>query len=247
MSNSIAVRDPEHKPLSISPILEAIGPSLAEFNANAQFLLAQAQRAEVRDQGTLGRAGELARSARALAKEADDLRTKVVKPLNGLVKQVNELVKPITDTAAQAKSLIEGKQTAFIREEQKRAAAAAAAERKRIEDEALRLAESQAQLGDQAGADIIMESGAQAAESLKVERVKAIGDYGATVGSRRVVTGEVTAIRAFLKYIASDFENPSGILEFKQAALNELARLLDRSGETVPGFNVKIEEKANNR
>jgi hypothetical protein len=231
-------------------IAESIHEKLAEFNDNADQLLAQAERAVVDSDKTLANAGDLYRVIRGQESAAEEARKNLTAPVRKWVDLVNALFKTSQTTRSEAARLIKTKSDAFQRQRQEEARKAAEAARRAAEEQALRDAEIAAQANDAAGVDTILEIGAQAAADIektaKPELVR--GDYGSTVGVRKSVRGEVSNVHDFLIAVAKG-QIPgvlfSDLISFKQAGLNTLARKVEAEGIVVPGFTAVVESTTN--
>lgn len=227
---------------------ESIAERIAEFNANAAEMRAQAARAVVDSDKTLATAGDLARIIRGQEKSAEDVRKKLIAPVRSWLDKVNALFKVSKGDRDEAAKLLRQKSDAYQRLRAEEARKAAEIARKEAEERALRDAELAAKAGDNASAEVILELGGEAAAKIerdsKPELVR--GDFGSTVGTRRVVKGEVEDINAFLRAIADGKAGQwDELLTFRVSGLNSLARELDKSGQKVPGFNVSVETSTN--
>lgn len=232
-------------------VSESIHEKLSELNSNSEALYQQAERAVVNSDETLAKAGDLARIIRGQESKAEDSRKSLTAPVRDWVSKVNALFSVSKDRRAEAMKVLRKKTDAFQKERAEIARKAAEAARKEAEERALRDAELAQKAGDNAGAEAILELGGQAAETIektsKPELVR--GDFGSTVGTRRVVKGEVEGVNDFLRAIADGKAgNWQDLLTFRASGLNALAREIDSSdGPGVPGFKVSVETVSNFR
>lgn len=251
MSNQVAIIGELEETSAVqSWVNESVHERLADFNQNALELKRQAERAVVDSDKTLAAAGDLARIIRGQDKSAEDIRKNLTSPVRGWLDKVNALFKVSGATRAQAAKVIKQKADIFQRQREEEARITAAAARKEAEERALRDAELAAKAGDSGSVEVILTLGAEEAEKIeknsKPELVR--GDFGATVGTRRTVKGEVEDVRAFLRAIADGNAGRwDELLTFRPAGLNALARQLDEAGVTVNGFKVSVETTTNFR
>jgi len=241
-----------------SPLTEAFAAvcrDLDKINANAAALMDQSRAAVVEDDDSLAKAGDLVKVARANKERADNLRKAIVKEPNAFVKKVNGLFKPTIVTIESAKAGLERKMGVFLREREAEERRKAEEKRKALEERALAAAEEAKSIGDDVGAEIILDTGVDATEEIREEKTKVYGDYGATTSTRKVVTGQVADIAEFLEWVAASIKAGklpvpvNALIDVKQGALNRIAKELDDNGtqSSVPGFIVNVETKANVR
>jgi len=232
-------------------ITEDLSSKLADLNSNAISLLDQAQRAVVDSEKTLAMAGDLHKVIRGQENSAETYRKKLIAPVRGWLDLVNALFKVSKTTRDEAASIIKQKADKFQRARELEARQEAERLRKLAEEQAIRDAELAAAAGDNLSADAILEIGADISENIekgaKPELVR--GDYGATVGTRTVIKGEVGDVAAFLRAVADGIPGApwNTLLQFSPSGLNTLARQLNESGESIPGFTVKHESSTSFR
>lgn len=223
---------------------------LEELNSNAVELKAQAERAVVDSDKSLAAAGDLHRVIRGQDKSAEEFRKDLIKPVKGWIDLVNALFKGSATDRAEAARVIKQKADAFQRQREAEARRIAEQQRREAEERALRDAAIAEAAGDTASAEVILETGAAAADDIEKGAKPGLvrGEYGATVGVRRTVRGEVEDVNAFLRAIADGKAGRwSGLISFKQSGLNALARDIDQGGEPIPGLKVEVESTTNFR
>lgn len=231
-------------------LTEQVIHRLAELDADAVELKAQAERATVDSEKTLAAAGDLHRVIRGQDKQAEEYRKGLIAPVKRWVDQVSALFKVSQTDRAEAARIIKQKADAFQRAREEEARRAAEAARKAAEEKALADAQIAEQLGDTASAEAILDTGAHIAAQIEEGAKPGLvrGDYGATVGTRRTVKGEVEDVSAFLHALADgkvgfwkDF------IKFNQTSLNSLARSINNGADPVPGLKVVVENTTNFR
>jgi hypothetical protein len=182
-----------------------------------------------------GAASQL-KEIKAKAKELEEKRTGIVKPMNEAVKRVNEFFKAplqfLTDAeAAIKKSMItyDNEQARLLREQQAKLQEEARKEQVRIAELAEKTAAQCEEKGDTWSAAEIRESvPVVSAPILADNKVKVAG-----ISTRTTWSGEVTDKMALIKAVAEG-NAPATLLEVNMPALNQMARAL--KGEMIyPG------------
>lgn len=239
----------------IATVVAAVQAEIATISENAENLLQQADRAVIDSEETLAAGGDLVKIARANSTKAEDLRKKIVNPANNFVRTVNAAFKQPKLLLDQAKSKLEKKMTAHMRAAEEEARRQAEEEKSIAEERALAAAEASAKAGDDVGAEVILDTVAEAVEDIKPERQRVHGNFGSTTSTRRVIFGKVLDTSKFLAWVAAETERGrlpvplSALIEIKPGALNNIARQLDerKTPDAIPGFSVDVQNKANVR
>ncbi len=195
---------------------------------------------DVADEETQGQVGDLVKMMSHRRKKLEDKRTSLVKPLNGVVNEINALFKPPRDRIDEIIQIAKKKMNRFAQ-----AQVALEAEKKRIEREeaekerreAAELAESlRKKAGQEAAvvADVVVEEAQK-----KVEKAAAPAKVATTRGRESSVIisktwkAEVVDLLELAKGVA-DGKLPTHVLEPNMTALNDIARTKKDAG-TIHG------------
>lgn len=195
-------------------------PNEQQLNAEASRFLEKANQIVVLDQAGLGVAAQYLRENKAEQKRLDDQRRNMVDPLNGVVKQINALFKPVTETLAEAERIVKGAVSTYQIAEQRRIAAENAAreelarkERERLEQRALKAQEQ----GKAEKAEALMTQAATTVAVVAEAPAKVAG-----ISTRMAWVAEVIDVREVCRQIA-DGHLPPTIVDFKPVELNRIA------------------------
>ena len=237
-------------PISVPIPNTEIAAEVIRFRAEADKAVAVAERAEIVDADTAGRAADVLRAITTSEKKLDEARKEKTRPLTEQKAKIDELYKPASAGYLTAKTKLTAKVNVWRKAEEARLTAAAEVRRKERNEEAARLAAAQSALGDDEGADRILEEAA--AMTGVPEKVSAVGVYGAVLGTTNRNVGEVNDRAAFLKVLATSTDpNVVAIrdkIEFPQALLNKLAAAVAKGESIAPvGFTAKVDDKASVR
>jgi hypothetical protein len=211
-------------PVMVSSVMAA---EIVRFVTESNKALEQAERAVVNSQESAGKAADLLKAITSTLGTQDAARKVHTAPLDAFKAKVMKFYGLAQTNLELAKSILKDKASVYARAEQARLEREAANARKAAEEEATRMAEAQAALGDQEGADQILEEAA--AHTTEVAKFAAIGGYGGSLGLRSNTKGSVTDNRAFLKFLVGFISEPAYAkfiddLRFPQSAMNDLAR-----------------------
>lgn len=226
-------------PLNLPIAGKVIAEEVVKYRGEADKALAVATRAEIIDIDTAGRAADVLRAITASEKKVDELRKVQTKPLDDQKKTITALYDVALQTYAKAKTLLNEKANVWRRAEEARLTAEAVERRKARQLEAERLAAAQVALGDEEGADQILEEAA--ALPVEQERVAAVGVYGSVLGTVNRNVGVVKDRRQFLQAL-SNAKDPLLVqilekIEFPQSLLNKLAAAVHEGNAIAPiGF-----------
>lgn len=209
-------------------------PNEQQLTAQAVDFLDKAKAITVTDQASLEAAATYLRENKTEQKRLDDQRRGMVDPLNGVVKQINALFKPVIETLEQAERIVKGAVSNYQVAEQRRIAQenaareeAARKERERLERQAARALE---------------QGKAEKAEALQVQAATTVAVTAeapakvAGLGMRMAWAAEVTDIREVCRQVA-DGHIPPTVIDFKQSELNRLAASFQNSRE-FPGLRI---------
>ena len=206
---------------------------------------------EIHDEEAAGLAADLKRDLTHYRRKIEDKRTSLVKPLNKVVKDINELFKAPRDEldgliAKVGKKLNEYVQRQeLIAKQQREAEAKAAKER----EETLRRAAEKAQEASAEEAAPMVEviekqadAAAQEAEKALTTRSAPVRGNKATLSTKKRWVGEVTDPRAVCAAIGAG-RLPLDLVTFSQSELNEMARAVEKE-TTRDGITYKQEVTA---
>lgn len=207
---------------------EQFSLDVTKYEENATNLLAQAERAEITDEDSYAKGGDLARVAGQEKKKIEDRRKEFVGPFNKIVKTINDSCKPAKNDLDKAVSTVKGKMLAWKKAEDARRAEEARKEQERIEAEALARAEAAKTEEDQ---DAVMDAAAEASEQV-VERSKVgvqRGGFSSTSSQKKYYTN-IIQTEAFLESLLALSRNGEieigSIVDFRKAGLNQLAKYM---------------------
>lgn len=233
--------------LGAPPVLNTslIGAEVARLSVDGQNALEQAERAVIKDDATLGKATDLLKAITAAISKQDAARKAHTKPLDEFKSKISTMFGAGLEKLEKAKSILKDKAGTYAVAEQRRRDAEAAIAAEALRKEAEKLAAAQAALGDDAGADQILEEAAEV--KVAAPKVAGAGKFGGTGGLRKTTSGAVTNNRDFLEQIVMGespaFDKFIADLRFPQSALNELAEaVVAGSVPPIPGFEAKQSE-----
>lgn len=153
-----------------------------KVRTRAQELIDTAGRAEITDEDTLSKGGDLIKFINSFLKKIEEDRKSWVKPLNDQVKRINEEFKKLSGPLTDAKSTLQKKLNTYVEEREALEEERRKKEQEERERKALEQAEEAAVSGNSQKADEIIE----AAADQKPEKSKAAyGTYGSTTSARR--------------------------------------------------------------
>lgn len=224
----------------------------ASLGANAKD---QAERAVINTEETFGLAGDLVKSINANLKTIETTRKSITSPLDALKKQITGLFEIGDNALSEAKKILQTKQNVWLQAEDKRKREEARAAAQAAEEQALKLAQAQAALGDSKGADVVIEDAAKAVAKIEQSaKVSVQGSYGTTSSGTRVVTGSVTNATELLEKVLSAPDallwaglRIEDLVEFKQSGLNKLAKAIADRNLHIPGLSINDRLEARSR
>src|SRR5690606_10203257 len=94
-------------------------PNEQQITEQANGFLDKARQIVVRDEVSLAAAATYLQENKAEQKRLDEQRRSMVDPLNGVVRQINALFKPVTETLAEAERIVKGAVSTFQVAEQR--------------------------------------------------------------------------------------------------------------------------------
>ena len=212
--------------------------------ANAiKQLSAQVERAEIVDEETNAKGGDLYKIISTQLKKNEDARTALVKPLNDHVKWINAQFKPNKDKLEGLKATLKGKLDTYAAEKQAELDRIAEEQRKAAEEEALARAEEAQAEGDTELAETIVDEAA----SVKHKDIKQLsrGDLGSSTGTRKDWVFDVDDPIAFVSaWLRGELE--PGAVTINESWIREQVR--QHKGDTkIPGVTVKQKVSASVR
>ena len=185
-------------------------------------------------------AGEDLKAVKRLAKQVNEKRLAITRPINEGLKEVNAFFKPVKDLLADAEQLLKAKilqfqtdQDRIARERQAKADTEAREERERLE----RMAAMAETLDRPEKAEELREE----AEIQTAPIIQSAAPKIAGVSVRKTWKAEITDKGALLRHIVEERPDLLGIVSISQSALNDLARL-HKEELNLPG--VKASEEA---
>ena len=229
--------------------IKSVSVDLTPHGEKAANMLAQAQRAEITDEETYAKGGDLIHIAATNVKKIEKMRKALADPLFAMKKFVDGQFKTVKDEFGKVRSEIEPKMLKWKRAEDEKLRVLARAEAKRIEDEALANAALEVEEEHQ---DEVMEAAAEATEKMveKAQVQQTYGDYGSSTGTAKkystVVNHHLDFVRALVKHI--DDGNARNIdlqdiVDLRKAGLNKLAKdMRAQKVKSMPGAEFLEEE-----
>ena len=186
------------------------------------------------------KAGYDLKTVKVLAKQLEDKRTSITKPLNQALREVNALFKPAKDWLKKAEGLIKGKMLEFQREQDRIARELQAKADEEARKERLKLKKA-ADLAAMAGMAERAEDLREEAEVQEAPVIVSTAPKLEGIATRKTWKAEVTDKLLFVKHVAEKRNDLLGLIKVDQSALNAQARSL-KDGLDIPGIKAIIEE-----
>lgn len=222
--------------------LETVTVDLVKYGEAAANLLDQAKRAEITDEESYAKGGDLISIARGQNKKVEDLRKELGAPFHAMWKFINGTFGITTGQFDAVKKEIEPKMLKWKRAEDKRLADIAREEAKKLEDEALARAALEK---TEEGQDEVMEAAAEAAEVMVEKSGVALarGNYGSSTGTKKTYNTNVISYLDFLRALVKHIDDGNkrnidlgSIVELRKSGLNALAKDMYAAGvKKMPG------------
>lgn len=157
-------------------------------------LVAQAERAQITDDATAGKAADLIKIIQSFHTTAENERKSYVKPLNDTVKKINANFKRITDPLNEAKRKVSDKLTAYMAEQERIAREQAKARIAKEQEAAIDTAAELESSGDaEKAGELIDQTTAAGDRAMHRTRSRARGSTGAGASTRHVWTFDVVS------------------------------------------------------
>lgn len=195
-------------------------------------------------------AGSDLRKIKALASDVETERTKITKPMNDALKAVNDLFRPAKEFLERAEVILKDRmlswseaQERIAAQERKRVAALEEAERKRIEEEQIRLlreaADAQAEGDSEMAAKLAEEADAKSIEASVISMPMEVAPARSVQGISTRVTwsAEVTDLKVLLQAVI-DGKAPPECICADQKFLDQQAKAYKRPA-LYPGVRGK--------
>lgn len=175
---------------------EIEGDKIQKIQEISNQLVAQAKRAIVNSDETLGKSADLRKMITVQINNLEVLRKKeYVGPLNAVVKRLNGDFKKITGPLQKAADWLSNENDRYLEEREENARKAREQAARETEERAIKEAEALQAAGRAAEADEIMSQGASVASAVTAAHAAPVrGDYGAVVSVRREWTFELEDI-----------------------------------------------------
>ena len=229
--------------------IKSVSVDLTPHGETAANMLEQAKRAQITDEETYSKGGDLIHIAATNVKKIEKMRKTLADPLFAMKKFVDAQFKVVKDEFGKVRAEVEPKMLKWKREEDEKLRVIARAEAKRIEDEALAKAALETEEDNQ---DEVMEAAAEATEKMveKAQVGQTYGDYGSSTGTAKKYSTDVYNLMDFLvaliKHIAAGNKrniNLDDLISFNKGAMNKLAKDMREAGvKKIPGANFLEEE-----
>jgi colicin import membrane protein len=214
-------------------------PDEALFN-HSKHLMELAQNYEITSPEMAVAVGDDLKAVKTLAKQIEDKRTSITKPLNQALREVNALFKPAKNWLKKAEGLIKDKLLKFQREQERIARELQAKADEEARKERVRL-EKKASDAELVGEPDRAEDLREQAEIQEAPVIASTAPKLEGIATRKTWKAEVTNKLLFVKYVAEKRNDLLGLIKIDQSALNAQARSLKDSLD-LPGIKVEIEE-----
>lgn len=191
------------------------------LSVNADQLEEQVNLAEVNNDESLSKAGDLYKIIDTQLKKGEDARKSLVSPLNNHVKWINAQFKPISDRLTAIKNTLKGKMDGFVAEQRKIAEAKAEEERRKAEEEAMQRASELEQQGDAEAAAAVIDAAADLPTTVPKGEISR-GNYGSSTSARVDWKGECVNLQEMCAAIGRG-DLPTEFVSVNQAKLNAFA------------------------
>lgn len=195
---------------------------------------------DVADEETQGQVGDLVKMMQHRRRKLEDKRESLVKPLNGVVKEINALFKPPRDQIDEIVGIAKKKMNRFAQAQVAIAQEAVRIKRREAEKERKEAEELAAALRKKAGIDaepiaktIVKEAEKKVEKAAEPAKVKASRGQESTVIVSKSYRAEVVDILELARAVA-DGKLPTKVIEPNMTALNDIARTLKDEG-TING------------
>ncbi len=185
-------------------------------------------------------AGDDLKAVKALAKQIENKRTSITKPLNQALREVNALFRPAKNWLKDAEGLIKYKLSKFQREQDRIARELQAKADEEARKERIRLEKKAADaelVKEPERAEVLREQ----AEIHEAPVIVSTAPKLEGIATRKTWKAEVTDKLLFVKHVAEKRNDLLGLIEINQSALNAQARSL-KDGLDIPGIEAVIEE-----
>ncbi len=186
-------------------------------------------------------AGDDLKAVKALAKQIEDKRTSITKPLNQALREVNALFKPAKNWLKKAEGSIKGKMLEFQREQDRIARELQAKVDEEARKERIRLEKKAADaelVKEPERAEVLREQ----AEIHEAPVIVSTAPKLEGIATRKTWKAEVTDKLLFVQHVAEKRNDLLGLINIDQSALNAQARSL-KDALDIPGIEAVIEEK----
>lgn len=212
-------------------------PIIEEQRQQVETIVTRAGAVSVTDAATNADAARMLSLIKGRAKELDDLRKSMTRPLDESKRRIMDMFRPVEQQLADAEQHIKGAMLEWDRAERRRLEAeraAAEAERQRLAAEASRATEE----GRYTDAVVAAEDSLNVPEPQKAPQ-RARGTSVADIWH-----AEVIDLQALVLAVATG-EAPLNLITINQPAINALARATKQEGVVLPG--VRFWREANLR
>ncbi len=228
------------KPVSLNA--SAVAAEIVKYNDESLRAEGNALRAEITNEETFGNGAEVIKSITVQLKQLDETRLTHTRPYDTAKEAVITMFGVAKKRLEDAKKTLSTKMTVWQQAEIARRQKEAADERARLAQEAQERADAQAALGDEEGAEQILEEAAST--PVAPVKVSTVGIYGARAGTRKTKVGTVRNLDSFLNALSKRREPAikdfAASIEFSKAALNRLAaQVLNGDIPAIPGFDAE--------
>jgi hypothetical protein len=217
-----------------------------KFNEFGKQALVQVEKAVLDTPDKFGLGGDLMRAITQNLRACEEARKSRTDKVNSLVDYITSLFKPGKTKLESAKAGLQKKLNEYERKEREKREAEAAEKKKVAEEAALALASTQQAMGDTDGAHQVLDQATKTIDKIdQGTKVVGHGAYGSTSSVRGRWVGSVKDPAAFVIELAK--VAPDKILdylEFKQSALNKLAKKQgeDKDAKPIAGFEYSRDE-----
>lgn len=203
---------------------------------------------DVCDEETQGQMGDFVKMMNSRRRKIEDKRTSLVKPLNGVVNDINDLFKGPRERIDQLIAMAKGKMDSFAQAQQMIAEAARKAEQEAAEKDRLEAQELADALAKKVGKEeaapvqvVVEQAEKRVEEAAAPAQVKVNRGMDSSISTVKTWKAEVIDVLLIAKGVASG-RLPVDVLEVNMRALNDISKEMKQDIE-VDGVHYYLDVK----
>jgi hypothetical protein len=223
--------------------IESISGDVLRYADIAAQAAEQADRAVISSQETMNAGADLVKLISQTIKKCDEDRKARTGKIDAFKRFVDGLFNASATKLDAAKSKINGKMNIWAAEQDRIKRELAREEARKQEEQALAMAATQQAIGDDKGADKILDDASRIVRKTEESaKVTATGSLGATSSKRTTISGVVNDYKAFVEALIAEGADLTQYIEFRKSAVNARAKVAHEAGATVPGLHIQKDE-----